>query len=342
MIGSISTILTHLNSCKRVLVTTHIRPDGDALGSAAAMVLAMRSRGIGAEVLLLSHLPNKYAFIFHENAIVYHDAEAGWPPTLDLRHFDALLCVDTGTWSQLPGLREKLAGWDKPKLVIDHHQTQEDWATAKYVDVQAAAAGEIIVQVIEQWGVKIDPAMASALYLAIVSDTGWFHFPNTSPTTLRTAAKLVDVGVDTDRLYQRLYQSESAKRFALHTRAMSSLQLLADAKLATMKLTASDFAQTGADVPDTENIINAPLAIGTVQVSVLLTEPPGGGAVRVSLRSKGGVDVARFAEMFGGGGHARAAGLRIEASLTQADRQVTEAMVARLSEGSKDSSALRA
>src|SRR5690606_16624623 len=156
-----------------------------------------------------SHLPDKYAFIFRDNDVPYHDAENGWPGGLVLDDFDALLVVDTGTWSQLPGLKHRILPWPKPKLVLDHHLTQEDWATHKLVDTGAAAAGEIATELLERWGIEMDPAIATALYLAIVADTGWFHFSNTQPHTLRMAADLVEAGVDTDRLYQLLYYSES-------------------------------------------------------------------------------------------------------------------------------------
>jgi bifunctional oligoribonuclease and PAP phosphatase NrnA len=315
-----------LSRHRGVLVTTHVRPDGDALGTAAAMVMGMGQKGIKAEVLLLSHLPRKYAFVFRDNQIPFHDAEAGWPAGLELDAFDALLVVDTGTWSQLPGLKERVLAWPKSKYVLDHHLTQEDWATTKLVDTQAAAAGEIATELLERWDVRMDAKIAGALYLAIVSDTGWFHYSNTRPHTLRMAADLIEAGVDTDRLYQLLYQSESAKRFALHARANASMQLLAEGKLATMRLSKRDFAETGAGVPDTENAINAPLMIGSVEVSLLFTEPPEGGPMRVSLRSKGGVDVARFAEPFGGGGHARAAGLKLEGPLETVYERVTSAM----------------
>src|SRR4051812_12630591 len=98
-------ILSQLAACKRVLVTTHVRPDGDALGSVAAMILGLRKKGIHAEALLLSHLPTKYSFIFNDHGVPFHDAEKGWPAGLDLDSFDCLLVIDTGTWSQLPGLK---------------------------------------------------------------------------------------------------------------------------------------------------------------------------------------------------------------------------------------------
>jgi phosphoesterase RecJ-like protein len=296
------------------------------------MALGMRKAGIEAEVLLLSHLPRKYAFVFQENGIVHHDAEKGWPEGLTLDRFDALLVVDTGTWSQLPGLRERVQGWGRPKLVVDHHLTQEDWADAKLVVTDAAAAGEIAAELLDQWPVELDGPIASALYLAIASDTGWFQYSNTRPYTMRLAARLMEAGVDTDRMYQTLYQNERAERVALQTRAQQSLELLLDGRLAVMRVRKRDFEQTHAGVLDTENLINIPLQIRTVEVSLLFVEPTDGGPVRVSLRSKGHVDVARFAETFGGGGHARAAGLKLTGDFDPAHDRVVAAMVQRMSE----------
>jgi phosphoesterase RecJ-like protein len=322
------TIIDTLGSMKRALVTTHVRPDGDALGTSVGLILGLRKVGVDAELLLLSRLPRKYAFIVRDNHVAFHDAEPGWPAGLeDLSRFDALVVCDTGTWSQLPGLRERFGDWDVPKLVIDHHLTQEDWATAKLVVTEAAAAGEIVAELLDQWGVAIDPPIAAALFLAIASDTGWFQFANTRPYTLRLAARLVEAGADTDQMYQLLYQNERAERVALQTRAQQSLELLADGRLAVMRVSKRDFDETRADVPDTENLINIPLQIRAVQASILLTEPKEGGPVRVSLRSKGQVDVARFAERFGGGGHARAAGLKFAGTLEQVHDAVVKAMV---------------
>jgi phosphoesterase RecJ-like protein len=316
-----------LTKCRRVLITTHVRPDGDALGSAAAMSLGLRRHKIDSEALLLSRLPPKYAFVMNENAIKCHDVEAGWPDSLSLDSYDALLVVDTGTWSQLPGLRERLSTWKKPKLVLDHHLTQESWADEKLVRTEAAAAGEIVADLLANWNVPLDKPIAAALFLAIASDTGWFQFSNTRPATLRLAANLMEAGVDTDAMYQHLYQNERAERVVLQTRAQDSLELLQDGRLAVMCVRKSDFEKTGARLSDTENLINIPLQIRTVEVSILLTEPPDGSIVRVSLRSKGQVDVARFAEQFGGGGHARASGLKIPGSLDEVREKVTSAMI---------------
>jgi phosphoesterase RecJ-like protein len=330
MIDTYRKIIDTLSRCKRVLVTTHVRPDGDAIGTSAALVLALRKVNIDAEVLLLSHLPTKYSFVFRENNIIHIDVENGWPDKFPFERFDALVIADTGTWSQLPGLKERIQNWRVPKIVLDHHLTQEEWADIKLVVSEAAAAAEVVAELIEQWEIPIDSAMATALYVAIASDTGWFQFSNTRPFTHRLAATLIEKGVDTDRIYQMLYQNERAERVVLQTRAMQSLELLAEGKLAVMRISKDDFAQTAARVPDTENLINVPLQIRTVEVCILVTEPPEGGPIRVSLRSKGQVDVARFAEQFGGGGHARAAGLKLETTFQQAHDRVVEAMKARL------------
>src|SRR5687767_8469629 len=326
-------IIDTLAQCRKVLVTTHVRPDGDALGSTAAMVMGLKRKGIEAQVLLLSHLPRKYSFVYLENDIPFIDVERGWPASFSLDDYDALLVVDTGTWSQLPGFEQRLANWPRPKLVIDHHVTQQDWANIKLVVTEAAAAGEIVAELLEAWEIEIDRPIATALFLAITSDTGWFQFSNTRPFTMHLAAELMEAGVDTDRMYQLLYQNERAERIALQTRALQSLEILENGRLAVMSVTREDFEKSKAAVPDTENLINLPLQIRTVEVSLLFTEPLDAGPVRVSLRSKGTVDVAKFAEQFGGGGHARASGLKLDGRFDDVRTRVVDAARAALAAG---------
>ena len=319
-----------LTRAKRVLITTHIRPDGDALGSCAAMSLALRSKGIEAHVLLLSHLPSKYAFVFEEPGIAYTDVEKGWPDSLSLENFDTFLSVDTGTWSQLPGLKERLEKFRGKKLVIDHHLTQEQWADTKLVVTKAAAAGEVVEDLLHRWLVELTPSIATAIFVALVSDTGWFQFASTTAHTMRLGARLLEAGVDIDRIYQLLYQNERPQRLALQNRVQGSLELLADGRLAVMKIRRQDFLDTNAAPGDTENVINFPMQIKTVQVSLLFAEPMDDSPIRVSLRSKGAVDVAKFAQQFGGGGHARAAGLKVVGSLDQVREQVVGKMTSQL------------
>jgi len=312
-----------LSKCRRILITTHVRPDGDALGTVAALAMGLKQKKIDSTIILLSKIPSKYSFIFDDNALAHIDGAEGLPANLDLDAFDGLLVADTGTWSQLPGMQTVFEKWHKPKLVLDHHLTQENWADLKLVDTTAAAAAEVAAQLFDSWGITIDRAIATALYVALVSDTGWFQFSNTRPYTMRLAATLMEAGVDTDRLNIVLNQNERKERVFLQTRVMQSLQLLAGDKVAMMTVTRDDFTQTGAGVPATENLVNIPLQIANVEASLLFVEPPEGGPVRISLRSKGQLDCAQFAQQFGGGGHARAAGMKLSMPLEDAIRAIT-------------------
>jgi phosphoesterase RecJ-like protein len=319
-------VIAQLANKKRVLITTHVKPDGDALGSTAAMAMGLKLKGIDSQIVLLSHLPRKYGLVYTENGIDHIDVEKGWPADFRLDAFDALIVLDTGTWSQLPGLRERVAHWNVPKIVIDHHLTQEDWADVKLVDTSAGACGEIVEELLGKWGVPLDRKIALALWIALVTDTGWFQYSNTRARTLRLAAELMDIGVDTDRVQQLLYRNERAERVALHARGLQNMELLENARVALIVLRKEDFAATQSSVNDTEDLINIPLQIRTVEVAALLTESPDGGPIRGSMRSKGKVDVARFAEQFGGGGHARASGMKFATSLSDAHQKVVAAL----------------
>lgn len=319
-------LLQRLERAKRVLITTHVKPDGDALGSTAALALALRSRGIATEQLLLSKLPAKYSFLYTEAGLGHLNADqTGWP---DPAGFDTLIVVDTGTFSQLPGLEKVIAGFEQSTgtgggvLIIDHHKTQEQWGSARLVDAGCSSACELVARTLRNWGVTLTREMGEALYVGLVSDTGWFQFSNTTASTLRLAADLLELGVDADRIYKRLYLSEKEGRLRLQTRVLSRMRLSEAGRVSVMTVRPEDFAETGAGLTETENLINLPLAIQSVEISILATQPPSESDVtgraeqiRVSLRSKGAVDVSKLAEVFGGGGHARAAGLKLTGSL---------------------------
>ena len=228
MIDAYRRTIDVLSASRRVLVTTHVRPDGDALGTVAATVLGMRKAGISAEVLLLSHLPRKYQFVFDENQIVYHDAEQGWPASLTMSGFDALLVMDTGTWSQLPGLREQVEKWAGKKLVVDHHLTQEDWADVKLVVTEAAAAGEIAAELLDVWQIEFDQPIAAALVsgdcqrhgVVPVLQHAPVHPPAGGPADRARGEHRPDVPAP--------LPERAGRAGALQTRAQQSLELLPD------------------------------------------------------------------------------------------------------------------
>lgn len=328
MIDLIAKVVQTLTTARRVLITTHVRPDGDALGSTAAAQLAMRERGIDSDILLLSKLPTKYSFIYLENDIKHFVSES--PTAETLAPYDALLVIDTGTWSQLPGLEAIVPGWNGRKIVVDHHRTQGEWSDVLWQDVNASAAGEMVERLVNRWDVPLTREIAACLFIAIVSDTGWLQYSNTTPRTLRLVADLVERGVDTDAIYQRLYQNERVERLKLQQRGMNSLRFDSGDRIASMIVRASDFAAANANVPDTEALVNVPLQVASVAVSCVFTEPPEGGAIRVSFRSKGGIDVSKFAEQFGGGGHSRAAGAKISGAVDEVRERVVASLAAAL------------
>ena len=322
-----------LSACRRVLLTTHARPDADALGTTAAMAMGLAKQGVAAECLILSVLPRKYAFLYDESGVTHHNLTRGADPAALLEDKDALLVCDTGTWSQLEGLRPAVEAFGGRKLVLDHHKTQEHWADLKLVDTTAGAAAEVAQMLLQRWGVPLDKPLAEVLYAAMATDTGWFAFSNTTPRTMRLAADCMAAGADVDRLYQRLYQSETERRMRLHARGYASLQLLAGGRVAVTSVSKKDFEETGAGMPATEDLINWPMAIGSVRASIFLCEDPdapGGLPTKISLRSKGDLDVSVLAQSLGGGGHARAAGARVDLPMSEAREKVIAAVTASL------------
>lgn len=325
--GSLDTMIEHLRTSRRVLIATHVHPDGDAVGSSAALAAGLGKVGIHADILLLSQLPPRLRFVYDLNQVRWFNASTGWPRDLVLDQYDTFVSVDTGTWSQLPGLEEKIASFTGKKLVIDHHLTQQDWADDKWVVTSAAAAAELVYELLQAWPIEVDAAIGLAIYTGLAGDTGWFEFSNTTPKTLRLAAQLMEQGVDVERVYRQLYQSERISRIRLMALVLSTMQIGCADRLAILTIRQEDLELAEADETDTENFINLPLQVQSVQVSVLIYESRDGQLTRVSLRSKGQLDVAAFAQRFGGGGHARAAGLKLNEPFESARRKVIAALV---------------
>jgi len=319
-------IMRRISAAARLLVVTHARPDGDALGSLAALCGAARAAGKQTATLVPGDVPERYDFLLAGDrpAPAERFAElANWA--------DAVIIVDTCALAQLDGLDDQLAAAREKIVVIDHHATTDDIGALRWLDTSAAAAGVMVGELLDALGWPVDLKTAEALLTAMTTDTGWFHYSNTDGRCLRAAARLFDAGVEGDKLYRRLFQADRPERMMLLSRALASLELPAAGSIATMKLRLADFAETGARQDETENIVNEPMRMGRVEVSMLLVQTPddGGRCIRVSLRSRGGVDVAAIARRFGGGGHVRAAGLRADEDIdTLAGKLVTACQAA--------------
>lgn len=308
-----------IGQAKSILITTHTKPDGDACGSVAALSEAIATLGKKVTPLMLSPVPDWYAFLFaNKAAVLGEDIKL---EELAAGRFDLIIIVDTNSLGQLPKFDEFLKQNDAPVLVIDHHETGDHLGDVEVIDRAAAAAGLIVVDLLTHAGWTLTESIARAIFVAIATDTGWFQFSNTDSRTLRACAKLIEAGARPTQIYAAMYQNFSRARFALMMTMLNSLELHLDGRYAVMQVTQQDFSRTGAAYSDTENLINESHRIGTVRASALFIELKD-GRIRCSLRSRGGPDVSQIAAKFGGGGHTMAAGTFLPGPLENAKRLI--------------------
>ena len=323
-----SKALDFLNAASSVLITCHTRCDGDSLGSAVALAQILRAKGKSAEIILPSPLPSRYAFLFTDNSprIIQEDWRSA-----GLAGFDSAVVLDTSVRAQLVPQYDFLCADGLPVLVIDHHLSHEAFGTVNIIDPTASSAGLLVGELARAWSVDLTPATAEALFTAIATDTGWFKFPNADLRTYRQACQLIRAGVQPAKIHKTLYMQANPGRVRLLARALSTLELFCDGRLACMSLQQDDFVQAAAEPSDTEDFVNEPLRIESVEAAVMLTEMPEKGSVRISLRSKRQIDVAQLAKRFGGGGHSRAAGAQLVGPLSRARQEIISALTEELS-----------
>ncbi|MGD2111680.1 MAG: DHHA1 domain-containing protein [Phycisphaerae bacterium] len=326
-----------IESWSKPLLVTHVKPDGDALGSLVAMRALLKSRGIAARAVLFDPVPDRYAiFRRFEPMSVYGDTAK---PS-DLDSADGIVLLDTCAYSQIHPIADWLKRATVPKLAVDHHVTRDGLADRYVIDESAAATCSILYDWTQVLGWPLGTDSVEALFVGIAMDTGWFRHANTDQRVFAAAADLTARGADPNQLYQHLYQGESPARIRLLGTALATLELTSHDRVAVMNLSLDAMAACGATRADTEDIVNEPLRIGSVVVSVLLVEQED-GLVRVSFRSKEpptddtargsataasipNVDVAKVAQAFGGGGHARAAGARAREPLSEVRNKIVK------------------
>lgn len=310
-------------AARRILMTTHVKPDGDGLGALAALAEALQARGKDVRVVLPSEVPPKYRFI--------HGAATfqllGRDVTLDrlADRWDLLIIIDTCSWQQLEAMRSVVQAQAGRILVIDHHATSDDLGHRSLSDASAAATAPIVLSLIEAAGVPVTPTMAESLFVSLASDTGWFQFPSVTSEVFRLAGRLQDLGAVPQAIYEKLFQSESPAKMQLLAMALPTLVIEPEGDLASFHISGDMFDRAGAEPHDTENLINEAQRIAGVAVSILSVEQEP-RVIKVSLRSKRDVDMAAVAMKFGGGGHARAAGCTLRTSLEEARRTVLQSV----------------
>jgi len=319
-----------IESSHNVLVTTHTRPDGDACGCVAAISEVLRNLGKKAQPLLLSPMPQWYAFVFTDKVPVLgkdlrpEDLIRGVYTDVDL-----VVIVDTNSYSQLTGFENYLRQSGKPVLVIDHHITADKLGRVEITDETAGAAGLVLYDFLKYARWPITRTVAIALFVAVATDTGWFQLSNTDSRVYCSCAELVDLGVKPTEIYKMLYQSFSRERFELMVRMLDTLELHLDGRYASQHILLRDFVETGAAHQDTENMVNECQRIASVRVSALFVEQKD-GRVRCSLRSRGEVDVSDLAARFGGGGHRMASGTYLPGPMENAKRLILDDVTRRL------------
>ena len=311
-----------INRSNNILITSHTRPDGDACGSMLAMCETLEGLGKKVNPLFMSPLPKWYEFMFEGKVpVITDDISLDQIKSGHYDECDLVIIVDTNSYIQLPVFDEWLMGTGKTVLVIDHHITGDGIGNVELIDTTAAAAGEIVFDLLKFAGWDVTPKMAEAIFIALATDSGWFKFANADQRLFLNAAELIGAGASPSEIYSKLYQNVSPARMHLMIRMLNSMELLEDNRVAFQHIMRRDFDETGATGPDTENLIDECQRIGTVQMAALFVELSDGG-FRCSLRSKGQVDVQKIAKSLGGGGHKMASGVNLPGPLEKAKELV--------------------
>ncbi len=301
------------------VLTSHMRPDCDALGSELGMALALESLGKQVRIINGDVTPESIAFIDPDQRIETLADGAAAPMA------DVMMVLDTGSWQQLGPMADQVRAAKGTRVVIDHHISGDDLDAVMFKDVQAEATGRLVLEAAHALGVKLTAAMARPLLAAIATDTGWFRFDSVGAATFRAGAELIDAGAKPSDLFSSLYDRNSLARVRLHGRILAGMDLAAGGRLAIGVARAEDFAATGAVASDTEDVVNRLLSVEGVEAAIMVVEisPT---LSKASLRSRSDLDVRQVAEAFGGGGHAKAAGVRIEAGVEEVRRMLAEAV----------------
>ena len=308
-----------LAAARTVALSTHINADGDGCGSESALARLLAQRGVRARIVNPTPWPTMFRFLLDD---VEEASDAGADA---LEGVDALVVVDISDVRRLGILADAVRGLRVPVLVIDHHQPADEPAgSVMLADPTACATGELIYDVAQVLGYEITPAIAGALYVAILTDTGGFRFTNTTPRCHAVAGQLLSAGVDPDEMYRRIFASVPIGRLRLLRDALATLEVDPEYGISWVSVEAGAAEDHGLRTEDLDGIAEHPRSIAGTRLALFFRDL-GHGKVKVSFRSAGDVDVNKFAREFGGGGHTRASGALIPGSLDEVRHRVIEA-----------------
>jgi bifunctional oligoribonuclease and PAP phosphatase NrnA len=303
---------------QRFMLTAHVRPDGDALGCEMAMCEILQS--LGKDVLICNDFvaPPNLRFLDPQGQL----KRLGTDVTLEqLADREVLIVLDTTAWAQLGAMGDVIRQLPIVKVVIDHHVSQDDLGAELFKNPNAEATGRLVIEAADQLGVKLTPEIATPAFVSMATDTGWFRFASTTAETLRLAARLVEAGAVPDTLYRHIYENDSHARLQLIGRTLARAQVELGGRLIHTWISQTDFNEAGAIPSDSEDIVNMTLSVHGTRMAVILVEQATGGW-KASLRSRCSIDCSKIAEMFGGGGHQKAAGAFFTGSLEEAQAKL--------------------
>ncbi len=312
-------LLGQIRQHERFILTSHIRPDCDALGSELGMAGILEALGKKVTIVNGHPTPPILTFLDPRQSIKV----TGEHIHIDDVDGDCLIVLDTSAWAQLGPMADVLRRFNGTKLVIDHHVGEDDLGAKFYKDTNAEATGHLVTLLGKHAGVKFTKHMATALYAAIATDTGWFRFQSTTSDTYRIIAELMDYGASPSSIYGDLYERDTIGRVRLRGRILARVQSEANGQLVHTYVRKEDFTESGALASDTEDAINMTLAIEGAQVAVIFIEQLKGG-FKISFRSRCHVDCNEIARSFGGGGHRAAAGAFVEAEFAELQSRVLQ------------------
>ena len=306
--AAIDSLLETFRSTPRFIVTSHARPDGDAIGSVLALSDILDQIGCETEIILADPVPHNYLNLpgVERIRVAPKVTEPGTP---------AILLECDGIE------RTGLQGLENRRLInIDHHASGKTFASINWIDENACAVAALVYQIAKAAEVRITPEIATCLYAAILSDTGSFNYSSTNADTFAIAHDLTICGADPGQIARDLFFSNPESKVRLLGTALSNMQC--DGQLAWSWVTNRDMDHAGAVAEDCEGVVNYLIGISGVESAVFLRELPDESLFRLSIRSKGKVDVARIAEIFGGGGHRSASGCTLEGPLETATARI--------------------
>jgi bifunctional oligoribonuclease and PAP phosphatase NrnA len=315
-------LATILQNHQRFILTSHIRPDCDALGSELGMAGLLEQLGKQVRIVNGHPTPPNLSFL---DPIERIDM-VGDTIDADQVSGDCLIVLDTSAWAQLGPMADVVRKFHGTKICIDHHVGEDELGTEFFKDTSAEATGQLVYQLATKMKQPITKPMANALYCAIATDTGWFRFASTTSDTYRAIAELVDAGAVPSAIYGDLYEQDTLGRVRLRGRILSRATAELDGALVHTYVRKEDFAETGALPSDTEDAINLTLAIAKTKVAFIMIEQLKGG-YKISFRSRCHVDCNEVSRTFGGGGHRAAAGAFIEGEFEEVQRRVLEAVM---------------